>query len=691
MRSKHYLALAIIAATHAALSQTAVLTPGGASNAVPKFSGSATLVNSAINEVNGQVGIGTANLGAPLNVGGGVYIDADATNNGYGVSPSNFLLFGSPGSGEGMGSSRSGGGAANQYGLDFSTGFQKRFSITRDGNVGVGTLAPAAKLDIEGVSSQVGLNLGGNDSSYVGSDISINRSSSQAGVGRAPALQFNDPNSGSYHIIQGSSAGLQFFNSTPAAGWTERLRIAPSGNVGIGTATPTQLLEVNGNANVDGQLSTAGIVFPDGTSQVTAWTAGAFGSPSNVNIGITGGQAALNVGGPIVIGSSYHGDAALQITSPEGCCGRFTQIGSAGPSQSSLNIMSSTDATGNAQWFSWGVNKGSWSINPGLAFLPSPSFSISSTGNVGIGTAVPGAPLEVNGNIMLTQGGPGKLIFPDGSQLSSANGLVANGISASNGNTTVNGDLHVTGNTNPNLSTQGGYFGWNALTGSTGETDFINQQGGGPGGFAFFNAPPSGTPTTLLMFLNGSNGNLGIGTTSPGAKLEVNGNVKLTTGSGATITFPDNTVQATAWNGILPGGDYAESVDVTGSRAEYEPGDVLVVDPSREGSFAKSSGTYSTAVMGIYSTRPGLVGRRQKSDRSHMAEEVPMAMIGVVPTKVTNEGGPIMPGDLLVTSSKPGYAMKGTDHSQMMGAIIGKALGHLDMGTGLIEVAVSLQ
>jgi len=171
----------------------------------------------------------------------------------------------------------------------------------------------------------------------------------------------------------------------------------------------------------------------------------------------------------------------------------------------------------------------------------------------------------------------------------------------------------------------------------------------------------------------------------------VGGNLKLTAGTGASMTYQDGTVQSTAWNGVLQGGDYAESVDVSGDRAQYAPGDVLVVDPAAEGRFLKSSQPYSTAVMGIYSTRPGVVGRRQKSDRSHMAEEVPMAMIGVVPTKVTAEGGPIKPGDLLVTSSTPGYAMRGTDRSLLTGAIIGKALGHLNSGKGLIEVAVSLQ
>jgi hypothetical protein len=187
-------------------------------------------------------------------------------------------------------------------------------------------------------------------------------------------------------------------------------------------------------------------------------------------------------------------------------------------------------------------------------------------------------------------------------------------------------------------------------------------------------------------------GHVGIGTANPGAALEVNGTgIKLTAGSGGSITFQDGTTQSTAWNGVLSGGDYAESVNVSGGREEYEPGDVLVIDPTSEGNFLKSSVPYSTSVTGIYSTKPGLVGRRQLTARAHMKEEVPMAMTGIVPTKVSAENGPIKPGDLLVTSSKPGYAMKGTDRTQMLGAVIGKAIGHLDSGFGVIEAVVTLQ
>jgi hypothetical protein len=114
--------------------------------------------------------------------------------------------------------------------------------------------------------------------------------------------------------------------------------------------------------------------------------------------------------------------------------------------------------------------------------------------------------------------------------ISQSNGKV--GINTSNPAQSLDivGILHVSGAANPTTSIQGAYLGWNA-SGGTGETNFINNQGLGPGGFAFMNTPSSGTPMSTLMFIEGA-GNVGIGTTSPGARLEVNGNIQISSGSG---------------------------------------------------------------------------------------------------------------------------------------------------------------
>lgn len=47
--------------------------------------------------------------------------------------------------------------------------------------------------------------------------------------------------------------------------------------------------------------------------------------------------------------------------------------------------------------------------------------------------------------------------------------------------------------------------------------------------------------------------------------------VKLTSGSGASITFSDGTVQSSAYTSVTCGGGFAESVEVAGKRATYEP------------------------------------------------------------------------------------------------------------------------
>lgn len=200
-----------------------------------------------------------------------------------------------------------------------------------------------------------------------------------------------------------------------------------------------------------------------------------------------------------------------------------------------------------------------------------------------------------------------------------------------------------------------------------------------------------GTPVSPGVQVDEHN-NVGVGISSyatPSARLEVNGNIKLTQNSGASITFADGTSQSTAFNGTLCGGDYAESIDVTNSATTYEPGDVLVLDPENLEHFRKADTPYSTFVAGVYSTKPGVIGRHQTSPQS--TSEIPMAMIGIVPTKVSAVNGPVHVGDLLVTSGTPGVAMKGTDVSRMLGSVIGKAMANVAEGTSTVNVLVNVQ
>jgi hypothetical protein len=139
------------------------------------------------------------------------------------------------------------------------------------------------------------------------------------------------------------------------------------------------------------------------------------------------------------------------------------------------------------------------------------------------------------------------------------------------------------------------------------------------------------------------------------------------------------------------GADFAESMAVRGQRQSYAPGDLLVIDTAGNRQLAIAQEPYSTLVAGIYSTKPGILATAHRMDDARVGKEVPLAVVGIVPCKVSAENGPIAVGDLLVSSSTPGHAMKGVNRAQMLGAVVGKALEPLPTGKGVIQVLVTLQ
>jgi hypothetical protein len=159
-----------------------------------------------------------------------------------------------------------------------------------------------------------------------------------------------------------------------------------------------------------------------------------------------------------------------------------------------------------------------------------------------------------------------------------------------------------------------------------------------------------------------------------------------------TLFRVDGTGRVFADGGFQPSGaDFAESMAVKGERSQYVAGDLLAIDPTGYRRLALAQQPYSPLVAGIYSTKPGMLGSTHKIEERVGSEEVPLAVVGIVPCKVSAENGSIQAGDLLVTSSTPGHAMKGTDRSLMLGAVVGKALEPLQKGTGVIQVLVTLQ
>jgi len=139
------------------------------------------------------------------------------------------------------------------------------------------------------------------------------------------------------------------------------------------------------------------------------------------------------------------------------------------------------------------------------------------------------------------------------------------------------------------------------------------------------------------------------------------------------------------WRGAA---DFAELIELDGNVASCEPGDVLVISNDKDRAVTLSTQPYSTTVIGVYSTKPGFVGSTHPME-DKCDNEIPVAITGLVPCKVSAENGPVKRGELLTSSSTPGHAMRATEHR--VGTILGKALGSLDSGTGVVDILVTLQ
>jgi hypothetical protein len=144
----------------------------------------------------------------------------------------------------------------------------------------------------------------------------------------------------------------------------------------------------------------------------------------------------------------------------------------------------------------------------------------------------------------------------------------------------------------------------------------------------------------------------------------------------------------TTYDVVLSNGDCAEDFDIAEAEA-VEPGMVMVLDSKCD--LRACQQPYDKRVAGIVSGageyRPGLILDRRESSKPR----VPVALMGKAYCKVDSQYGVIEVGDLLTTSPTRGHAMKATDPQQSFGSVIGKSLGRLAAGRGLIPVLIALQ
>jgi subtilisin family serine protease len=200
------------------------------------------------------------------------------------------------------------------------------------------------------------------------------------------------------------------------------------------------------------------------------------------------------------------------------------------------------------------------------------------------------------------------------------------------------------------------------------------------------------------------------------------------TATGRIFRVERTTGNVYAAGSFNPGGaDVAEYILAS---EPLEPGDVVELDPHNPKHYRKAREPYSPWVAGVISTAPGFVLGAKLSAGRPLPQPLPdtergvlppsppsplpsegegsrgvrglgkgdgglglepgerplLALLGRVPVKATTESGPIRPGDLLTSASKPGYAMRCEDIHRCEGAIIGKALEALDKGEGVILI-----
>ena len=190
-------------------------------NTTPLTIRAGTPGNTILTTASGRVGIGLSSPGTTLHVGGFTRIDG-----GLQLNATNATIY-----------------QILDSALRFGTNNTERMRIDADGNVGIGTTSPDTRLEVVEASPTNGI-----VADFV---------NSTNAAGTTAAIKLSNADSEACDVVLGANRvganfGSDFFISLSDSvdgSNQERFRITEAGNVGIGTTSPSEKLDVSGSAN----------------------------------------------------------------------------------------------------------------------------------------------------------------------------------------------------------------------------------------------------------------------------------------------------------------------------------------------------------------------------------------------------------------------------------------------------------